>query len=274
MALITVIIPTYNRSKAVTEAVKSALSQTHVDLEILVCDDGSDDDTRRALDALTDSRLRFVEGGHAGRPSVPRNRGIGLARGEYLAFLDSDDQWLPDKISRQLDIMRARNSQASCTNAWCLTPDRESRRRLIQSSPESIGFGELLIRNTVVCSSVLVHRSLFRAAGGFPETPLLTALEDYALWLRVVSFARFTMLDEPLVLYRDAPSESLRDRCAFSDWHDQQAAVLGMHLAWLLRHPAAWRTFSPAVARYLEIRLQSAYGAMKAMEKSLRRRFK
>src|SRR5262249_7122187 len=99
---VSVIIPTWNRAATVMAAVESALAQTHAPLEVLVCDDGSSDDSAQRVGALPDPRVRWLPGPRGGRPAIPRNRGIAAARGEWLAFLDSDDEWLPDKLERQL----------------------------------------------------------------------------------------------------------------------------------------------------------------------------
>lgn len=114
---VSVIIPTWNRAAAVVEAVGDVLRQTETDLEVLVCDDGSTDDTRSRLAAIADPRLVWLDGPRSGCPAAPRNRGIGRARGEWIAFLDSDDRWLPTKLARQLEVARAAGVGAVSSNA-------------------------------------------------------------------------------------------------------------------------------------------------------------
>src|SRR5262245_1813867 len=99
---ISVIIPTWNRAQSVKRAISSALRQTHPPHEILVCDDGSTDNTEEVVRAMGDSRVRWIAGPHAGCPAVPRNRGIAASKGDWIAFLDSDDAWLPEKLEAQI----------------------------------------------------------------------------------------------------------------------------------------------------------------------------
>ena len=105
--IVSVIIPTYNRQHTLLAAIQSALSQTLPPLEVLVCDDGSTDGSAEAVAALDDPRVRWLTGPHAGYPAVPRNRGLREARGEWVAFLDDDDVWLPEKLAVQKKMLYA-----------------------------------------------------------------------------------------------------------------------------------------------------------------------
>src|SRR5262245_42892691 len=231
---VSVIIPTWNRAATVVAAVESALAQTHAPLEVLVCDDGSSDDSAQRVGAMSDPRVRWLPGPRGGRPAIPRNRGIVAARGEWLAFLDSDDEWLPDKLARQLAAVRATGRLACCTNAWRLSPGID-RRELMLSGPDGVyALAELLEGNRVICSSALIHKSLLANAEGFPEAAILKALEDYALWLRVACFTQFAHLAEPLVLYRDEPVASVR--ADGLDAKAQRVEVVADFLAWCRRH--------------------------------------
>jgi teichuronic acid biosynthesis glycosyltransferase TuaG len=230
---VSVILPVWNREDTVSDAVRSALRQSEPPMEVLVCDDGSTDGTREIVLRLAeeDGRVRWIPGERAGRPAVPRNRGIRLSRGEWIAFLDSDDCWEPGKLAGQLARLKRRGSKAASTNALRIRTNRESLGPLLQWDSDRIRFRDLLRSNLVVCSSAVVHRSLFETVSGFPESETMTAIEDYALWMRVAAVADFEFLDEPLVLYRDAPLESLRGRFA-PDFRAQQTLVLGDFLEW------------------------------------------
>jgi glycosyltransferase involved in cell wall biosynthesis len=233
-ASVSVIIPTWNRAATVVAAVESALAQTHAPLEVLVCDDGSTDDSAQRIRAMSDPRVRWLPGPRGGRPAFPRNRGIAAARGEWLAFLDSDDEWLPVKLERQLASVRIRGRLASCTNAWRVFPGVDLRERMLSSPDGGVGLTDLLGGNGVICSSAFIHRSLLRDIEGFPEATILKALEDYALWLRVACFSEFDHLSEPLVLYRDEPVASVR--ADGLDARTQRVEVMADFIAWCRRH--------------------------------------
>jgi glycosyltransferase involved in cell wall biosynthesis len=210
MRTVSVIIPTYNRAAALERAVRSALQQTHAVHEVLVCDDGCTDDSEARLAAIGDGRVKWIAGPRAGRPAVPRNRGIAAATGHWLAFLDDDDAWMPDKIATQLEAMQRHGTGAACANARRLTPDGQDLGPYFNEPQGLYGLDELLPLNRVICSSALVRRDLVLQAGGFPEAPQLRALEDYALWLRLCLFTRFAYCPDALVLYTDAPSAGVR----------------------------------------------------------------
>jgi glycosyltransferase involved in cell wall biosynthesis len=234
---VSVIIPTWNRRATIVAAVASALNQTCPPLEVLVCDNGSTDDSEALIRAMGDARVRWLTGPAGGRPAFPRNRGIAAAAGEWLAFLDSDDEWLPDKLASQLAAVSASGRRACSTNAWRFVPGVGRQGTMLDVNEAALDLGALLHGNRVICSSALVHRSLMPEAEGFPEAERLTALEDYALWLRVACFTAFDYLPQPHVLYRDDPPNSLRVR-DIDPW-SQRVAVLRDFLAWCRRHRSA-----------------------------------
>lgn len=118
-ALVSVVIPTYNRADLIRRSVDSALRQTHAEVEVIVVDDASTDDTRAVLAGMTDPRLRVVRHDHNEGQSRARNRGVREAKGRYVAFLDSDDEWLPAKIERQLARFAGDdNPGATYTGMW------------------------------------------------------------------------------------------------------------------------------------------------------------
>jgi glycosyltransferase involved in cell wall biosynthesis len=246
---VSVIMATWNRAATIVAAAESALGQTHAPLEVLVCDDGSTDDSARRIRAISDPRVRWLPGPRGGRPAIPRNRGIAAARGEWLAFLDSDDAWLPEKLERQLAAVRATGRQACCTDAWRIFSSLD-RRELMQSGSDGVyTFADLLSGNRVICSSALIHRSLLANAEGFPEAEILKALEDYALWLRVACFSGFDHIAAPLVLYRDEPAASVRAEGL--DAEAQRVEVVSDFLAWCRRHPGpATRAAQRTARRY------------------------
>ncbi|MCX7431700.1 MAG: glycosyltransferase family A protein [Planctomycetia bacterium] len=176
---VTVVIPTWNRSALLETAIVSVTSQTPP-VKLLVCDDGSTDDSAKTFErAMLGSSARWVPGDHSGLPVVPRNRGIRQATGDWIAFLDSDDEWLPSKITTQLKY--AMQHRAICCNALRIVPpcDRPPQPYLARCGSR-ITWHDLLKTNHVITSTAVVRADILRAAGGFPEEPAMKAVEDLA----------------------------------------------------------------------------------------------
>jgi len=232
---VSVIIAAWNAAETIGETILSALNQTHAPLEVLVCDDGSSDGTRGIIEAINDSRVRWIDGGRSGRPAVPRNRGIAQSAGEWIAMLDSDDQWLPEKLAAQLALAEKLDCRAVSTNAVRFVPAKGAAGNLLSWGKERITFADLLDINQVVCSSALIHRSIFKTARGFPEAPELKSIEDYACWLRVATRTDFAYIAEPLVIYRDDPVNSVRS-ADVTLW-SQRRLVFKDFLEWTTAQP-------------------------------------
>ncbi|MBC2770604.1 glycosyltransferase family 2 protein [Pusillimonas minor] len=230
--LISVIIPTWNRAYTIEAAIRSVLQQTMPVHEVLICDDGSSDDTRQRVEAIAADApcVIWLPGPRGGRPAVPRNRGIAAAQGEWIAFLDSDDTWLPNKLERQLAEARAQNVDAVCCNAWRITPGSESRAVLMSCTDLRVTTSGLMRRNLIPCSSVLLRRHLFAQAKGFPESTRLKVGEDYALWLRIATQTDFAYIGEPLMVYMDDAANSVRAD-SLDGW-SERLAVFGDFCAW------------------------------------------
>jgi len=229
---VSLVVATWNRESTLREAITSALRQTHPILEVLVCDDGSTDGSRPLIESLGDGRVRWIAGDHFGRPAVPRNRGLAQAQGEWIAFLDSDDAWLPRKTELQLSHVLAAGQRAVCSNALRMTPsNRTEWKPLLSISGSRMSLDDLLKTNHIICSSAMIHRSVLAQAIGFPESTSLRALEDYAFWLRIATQTDFDYVPEPLVLYRDDPENSLRHEQTSNLWVQRQR-VIGNLLEW------------------------------------------
>jgi glycosyltransferase involved in cell wall biosynthesis len=253
LASVSVIIPTYNRADMIEKSIRSALKQTHSVMEVLVCDDGSTDDTEQIVKAIDDKRVKWIPGGHAGRPACPRNRGLKAAKGEWIAFLDSDDEWIPEKIAVQLALAKQSGFSAVSSNAYRFVPEKGIDGFLLEWTADHIGFTDLLQSNQVICSSAMIHRSVLPVAVGFPEETEMKVLEDYGLWLRVASQTDFAFVAEPLVVYRDAPQTSHRAQENKNAW-EQKRIVLNNFLQWA--QPKNVRR------KYVEIAMQMYYGVL------------
>ncbi|HET9474750.1 MAG TPA: glycosyltransferase family A protein [Steroidobacteraceae bacterium] len=217
MATISIILPTCNRLPFLHAAIASVFAQTFSDWDLVIADDGSDGETRDWLGSLgADPRAQVLLFGHRGSPAEMRNAAMAAARGRYLAFLDSDDRWLPDKLERQLAALRVR---PECR--WSYTAFRriDAEGRPLagdEQRPWTAHDGwifEAVLRGaaTICTPSVVVERALVEEAGGFD--PAIRACEDIDLWLRLARVSPVAALDAPLVEVRVAAG-SYSDRWA------------------------------------------------------------
>jgi len=200
MPEVSVIIPAYNAAAYLPAAIDSVLAQTYSDLEVLVIDDGSTDDTEAVMRGYG-SPVRYFRQPNGG-VSLARNRGIEESRGRYAAFLDADDTWFPMKLERQLQALREHPEFKLCYSAF-LRVDNELRPLGVERG-KSTGndLESLLTRGNVVGSicTVLCERELFAHTGGFD--PHLSQCADWDMWIRLAVFTPFFYLVEPLVTYR------------------------------------------------------------------------
>ena len=209
MDTVSVIISNYNRADLLIRAVKSVLVQSHPVLEILVCDDGSTDDSKEKIKSLNEPKVKWIDCGRNGRPAIPRNHGIKNSKGNWLAFLDNDDEWFPSKIEKQLSSANKLNVKAVCTNANRVRVE-EDTALFFTSKDAFYSFEQMLESNQVICSSMFFHKDLIRQISGFPEEEKFRAIEDYALWLRIAYLEKISFLSEPLLNYFDDAANSIR----------------------------------------------------------------
>jgi len=222
---ISVIIPTWNREKTIKRSVASALGQTFEVFEILVCDDGSTDETEEIIEAMTDPRIIWVPGNRGGCPAIPRNRGLKRIKGDWVAFLDSDDEWLPRKIEKQFQLISETKNKVCATNAQRSVPGKGIVGNYFSFEKNEITFEDLLGGNEIICSSLLAHASLFGATGSFPEDQSLKTLEDYALWLRLATQTNVSYIKEPLVVYNDDAKNTHRGKDNLSNLEQKKLVI-------------------------------------------------
>ncbi len=179
---VSVVIPTFNRQEALRKALQTVLSQEAVLFEVWVIDDGSTDGTREMIEKDFPSVNYFYQTNQG--PAAARNRGIERSRGEWIAFLDSDDQWLPGKLQAQLEFFSAHPEFPICQTeeTWIRNGVRVNPMKKHQKSGGWI-FEKCLPLCVISPSAVMIHRELFDKAGLFDES--LPACEDYDLWLRI-----------------------------------------------------------------------------------------
>lgn len=208
MPKVSVIIPTYNRCELLREALASVCAQTYQDFEVIVVDDGSNDDTAAVVQEF--AGVRYVWQPRRG-VSAARNRGVTLSEGEWVAFLDSDDLWQPGKLDRQIAFVTAQPEVQICQTEelWLrhgvrVNPQQKHRK------PSGDIFAPSLARCLVSPSAVMLRRQLFEQVGGFDER--LPACEDYDLWLRIAARLPVYLIDIPLVIKRGGHADQLSRR--------------------------------------------------------------
>jgi glycosyltransferase involved in cell wall biosynthesis len=200
--LVSIVMATKNYARFLPQAVESVLAQTYSDWELLIIDDGSTDDTPAVIQPfLSDRRVRFLRSDQLGQ-SRAKNLGIGLSRGEYIAFLDADDIWEPTKLTKQLAVFREHPDVGLVFTRRSLID--ESDQPIVTSPtaapPRGHVLPELVVQNFVCFSSVMVRREVLAHVGRFdPQWDLAI---DYDLWLRVAAHHHFDWVDEELVRYR------------------------------------------------------------------------
>lgn len=204
--LVSVIIPTYNRSKTVGRSITSVLLQTYRPVEIVVVDDGSTDETQAVLDCFGES-IRVIRQANAG-PSAARNRGVTESSGEIVAFLDSDDVWLPEKLASQICVLEQGGREICCCICNCDLEDAGGRRTTsfessglngapdygVLRNPEEIMSSRFLLFNQVVA----IRKAAFDSVGGFNES--LWLLEDHHLALKLSVLGAWGVVARPLVV--------------------------------------------------------------------------
>jgi len=211
---ISVIIPTYNRSSLLIEALESVFAQTAGYSEIIVADDGSTDSTEADVVKLNDRILtpvRYIYQSHTGMPGQVRNMGAGMAEGEYLAFLDSDDFWQSEKLMKQIDFFENQSDIKIChTRETWLRKGKEISQAKQRHKREGNVFSDALKKCIIGPSTVMMKRELFEDAGGFRED--LEIAEDYEFWLRITDRNPVGYIDEPLVIKRAGEWEQLSEK--------------------------------------------------------------
>lgn len=204
MPTISVIIPTYNNQNTILETIESIQKQSYSDLEILVINDGSTDKTLEVLKTVTDERLKIFSYENGG-VSVARNRGISLAKGKYIAFIDADDLWTVDKLELQLMALQ-KNPKAGLAYSWTLIMN-ENGEQFHSCEPvlfEGNVYAQLLTRNFLISpsSNILVSQKALKSVGEFD--PNLRYSEDWDLCLRLARNWDFVVVPKYQIFYRQS----------------------------------------------------------------------
>jgi len=194
-------MPVYNTERYLPEAVESVIAQTYENWELFVLSDESPGDARTVMAGFDDPRIRFLEHKNGG-PAFTRNRGMQESHGEYIAFLDSDDAWVADKLEKQLTVLE-RDVSVGVVYSQRETIDENGKVLVAGYRPRLYAgwiLDRLYVDNFVCMSSAIMRRSVLDKVGSLDED--LRMSEDFDYWLRVACFFPFAFVDEPLVRYR------------------------------------------------------------------------
>ena len=217
---VSIIMPTFNRMEFLPAAVESVLAQSFAYWELLIADDGSDDETRAYLQSLNDPRIKLLFQPHTGRPAVISNLALRAARGRYVAFLDSDDLWLPTKLEAQIESLTRNPFRKWSYTRFSLIdssgkPDASPRHRDL-GAPSGWILEKLLRSDAVIAQpSVVVCREVLEQLGAFDEE--LIMCYDDELWFRLAAHSEIDSVDEPLTLVRRHSKHSGSDVQAWRD---------------------------------------------------------
>ena len=219
MPLVSVVIPVFNGEKTIQETIESVLNQTITDFELLVINDGSQDRTVEIAECISDSRIQVFSYPNAGQ-STSRNRGIELAKGDYISFIDADDLWTPDKLEAQLKALQA-NPKAGVAYSWTDWIDESSQLlgKGSYNTEQGEVFTKLLLNDFVANgSNVLIRRDALTEVGDFD--PSVTPAEDWDLWLRLAARYEFVAVRSPQILYRISPNSA-----SFNVWKMEASSL-------------------------------------------------
>ena len=201
---VSVIVPTYNRAHLVTETIDSILAQTFKDFELIVIDNESGDNTEEVIRSYTDERIRYFRHQNNGLVAVNRNYGISKANGEYIAFCDDDDLWMPEKLERQVKLLDLNKELGLVySNSYIMDANGNLERDTLLSKSKLFRgnvFDKLFQGNFIPMLTVVIRREVLSKVGGF--SPKYIIAQDYDLWLRIAEYYPIDFTEEPLAKYR------------------------------------------------------------------------
>ena len=229
---VSVLIPTYNREKTILRAIQSVLQQTFSDFELIIVDDGSQDGTAEVIKAIVDPRIKYIQHSKNAGTAEARNPAVKSSSGRYVAFLDSDDEWFPDKLTRQMETIRQEKEEVVANvTGFYLFDEFDIKRKEIPSRPVSWYKHLLMGCGLGEGTTLVVSRKAFEKIGYFD--PSLPRYADWDWLLRFTKFYPLTITTEPLaVVYRASrPQAKVVEMAArkFLDKHLQDFQQFGYY---------------------------------------------
>lgn len=206
MPTVSIIIPTYNRGHVLSRAIQSVLNQTYQDFELIIVDDGSTDHTEKLVKSFASEKIRYIRHAANKGPSAARNTGIRSAKGNYIAFQDSDDEWMPDKLEKQIKAFEKAPPEVAIVYTGChiIANNKKQYSPSATITPKDGDlFSSFLKHSFLRQQQTLVKRECFEKAGMFDER--FPPAEDRELFLRMSKYYQFKYINEPLVIIYPQP---------------------------------------------------------------------
>jgi len=255
--LVSIVIPTYNHAPMLQRALATVVEQTYQNWNAIVVNNFSTDDTLEVVAAFNDPRIQCVNFRNNGVIGASRNKGIALATGKYVAFLDSDDTWFPTKLEKCVEILESGSDLVCHAEYWI---DESGKSRLVAYGPSEAATHHNLIYkgNRISTSATVVRATLLKEVNGFDVSPQLISTEDYDLWIRLAAKSdKFAFISEPLGEYHR---------------HDNNVSAniekhLAAELALLAKHFSANTRFENMIARRRRKAL-AYYGAGRSLHRT------
>ena len=224
--LVSIIMASYNADKTISAAIKSVIAQTYTNWELLVVNDCSTDNTLVVSETFDDPRIRIINNVNNLGVSETRAEGLAEARGDWIAILDSDDKWRPEKLQKQIDLIRKTNAELVYTGSGFMNENGIIRDWVLHVPP-FLTFKRLLKQNLISNSSALVKKELYRRFYAYGDN----MHEDYAIWLGITkSGIKAYGIDEPLLIYRISKSSksSSKIKAAKMNWNTYRYVGLSL----------------------------------------------
>ncbi len=214
--LVSIIMPSWNTAEYISETIESVMTQSYGNWELIIVDDASSDNTMEILRGIEDDRIRIFSNKNNSGAAVSRNKALREAQGEWIAFLDSDDIWMPDKLEKQISFMEANGYKFSYTN-YSEIDEEGNRLGVMVTGPKKISRTGFYNYCWPGCLTVMYHRPTV----GLVQITDIRKNNDYAMWLKTCKKADCYLLDEELALYRRGRTGSISSHSIFKmiGWH-------------------------------------------------------
>lgn len=215
--LVSIIMPTYNCAKFIGETIKSVIAQTYSNFELIIVDDCSKDNTKDVVNSFDDERIKYYQLEKNSGAAVARTTAMNMAKGKYMAFLDSDDLWMENKLEHQLKFMKDNNYNITCTAYEQVNEDGESLNKVIKTKKKA-DYNRILLDCPVGNSTVMYN---VEALGKF-EVPNIRKRNDDALWLQMLKKEKYIYgMDEVLAKYRIRSNSISSNKLSLIKYHWQ-----------------------------------------------------